>query len=225
MLVVAIDGACRRNGKPDCVSAGGVFVQRYSEEELVSTHTISSYEVHSTNQRGEMLALVHALRTIYEAKDDAQIITDSEYLFNAMTKNWLTNWNIKGWITSTGEPVKNADLWQEINEVYKACIASNIDIIFYHIKGHVIPFGKVTANRLLCEDGTGYKLMSEAYAKYAEVSTTTKKSEVAKANRLSIKNNGFELPEKELCRFIVANVVVDAVATRCVEEVDALCNR
>ena len=76
MLVIAIDGACRRNGKPDCVSAGGVLVVQDNE----TYRTLCVSEKGSTNQRGEMLALLEALRYIYDTPgNDALIITDSEY--------------------------------------------------------------------------------------------------------------------------------------------------
>ena len=62
MLLISIDGACRRNGKPDCVSAGGVFIQQFdSKLNLQQTSILSNYETASTNQRGELLALLTAL--------------------------------------------------------------------------------------------------------------------------------------------------------------------
>lgn len=225
MLLIAIDGACRRNGKPDCISAGGVFIQHYKMDKCVSTNTLASYEMHSTNQRGEMHALIQALEYVFEHKEDAQIVTDSEYLFNAMKKDWLSNWFNKGWITATGDPVKNKDLWEKIHDALYKCIGANIEVLFYHIKGHVIPFGKVTANTLLTKDPSGLKLLNEVAAKYLNVCDTTKKENIEKANRLSLKNNEFMLPKDKLCKFIVANTVVDAVATKCVETADLLCNR
>lgn len=225
MLVIAIDGACRRNGKPDCISAGGVFVQQFNEEGSVTeTHVRSTFEIQSTNQRGEMLALIDALDYVYSKRTDAQIITDSEYLFNTMTKDWITIWCTKGWITATYEPVKNKDLWKKVYYAQRRCSDAGLEVMFYHIKGHVIPFGKVTANTLLSKDETGRKLLEEVYAKFFTL-ITKKKDEIEKANKLSIKNNGFALPKEELCKFIVANVVVDAVATKCVEAADALYHR
>ena len=93
MLVISIDGACRRNGKPNCVSAGGVFIMHYNNAlELTHTALKSNYELESTNQRGEMLALLTAIDYVYDSKQSSQVITDSEYLFNTMTKNWCGNW-------------------------------------------------------------------------------------------------------------------------------------
>ena len=223
MLLISIDGACRRNGKPDCVSSGGVFIQQFdSDLKLQQTSILSNYETASTNQRGELLALLTALDHIWSAKQYTQIVTDSEYLFNAMTKEWYKSWQHKGWVTAIGEPVKNRDLWQEITSAYCRCEDAGIDIVFYHIKGHCIPFGKVTANTLLTKDTTGAHLMAEVLIKYDPVSKTTKKDQLEQANALSEKNNGFKLPPDKLRQFVVSNVMADAIATKCVEAADAL---
>ena len=223
MLLISIDGACRRNGKPDCVAAGGVFIQQFdSDLKLQQTSILSNYETASTNQRGELLALLTALDYIWSAKQSTQIVTDSEYLFNAMTKEWYKNWQHKCWVTATGEPVKNKDLWQEIASAYCRCEDAGIDIVFYHIKGHCIPFGKVTANTLLTKDTTGGRLMAEVLIKYDTVSKTTKKDQLEQANALSERNNGFKLTPDKMRQFVVANVMADAVATKCVEAADAL---
>lgn len=223
MLLISIDGACRRNGKPDCVSSGGVFIQQFdSDLKLQQTSILSNYETASTNQRGELLALLTALDYVWSSKQSTQIVTDSEYLFNAMTKEWYKSWQHKCWVTVTGEPVKNKDLWQEIASAYCRCEDAGIDIVFYHIKGHCIPFGKVTANTLLAKDTTGARLMAEVFIKYDMVSKTTKKDQLEQANTLSERNNGFKLTPDKMRQFVVANVMADAVATKCVEAADAL---
>ena len=223
MLLISIDGACRRNGKPDCVSAGGVFIQQFDKDlVLQQTSILSNYETQSTNQRGELLALLTALDHVWSAKQQTQIVTDSEYLFNAMTKEWYRSWQHKGWVTAMGEPVKNRDLWQEISKAYSRCLDEGIEIVFYHIKGHCIPFGKVTANTLLSKDNTGACLMAEVLLKYDAVSRTTKKDLLEQANVLSERNNGFQLPPDKLRQFVVSNVMADAVATKCVDAADAL---
>ena len=221
MLVISIDGACRRNGKPNCVSAGGVFIMHYNNAlELTHTALKSNYELESTNQRGEMLALLTAIDYVYDSKQSAQVITDSEYLFNTMTKNWCGNWANKGWITSTGEPVKNKDIWLQIKHAHDKCLAEGIELIFYHVKGHAIPFGKVTAKRLLAEDSSGMALYNAVKQKYNDVKV--EKDVFGKVAELSDKNNGFVPTEEILERFVVTNIVADAVATRCVEAADAL---
>ena len=225
MLVISIDGACRRNGKLDCVSAGGVFIQEFEHnvQEPIRTKTLSAFEMCSTNQRGEMQALREALLYMYKVNQSGHIITDSEYLFNAMTKDWLQSWSRKGWVTATGEPVKNKDLWEQIYQAYLCCDKNGLEVMFYHIKGHCIPFGKVTASSLLAKDESGKLLMQEVISKLSKKPhTTTVLSNIEKAKKLSLKNNGFEPTDDILESFIVANTVVDAVATQCVEAADAL---
>ena len=223
MLVIAIDGACRRNGKPDCVASGGVFIEMYNEDtELLSTKLLTNYETKSTNQRGELLALLTALDYVWSANQPTQIVTDSEYIFNAMTKEWFVGWQSRNWKTSLNEPVKNSDLWRAISEAYKKCLGAGIEIVFYHIKGHCIPFGKVTANTLLAKDSTGVALREEMYKKYDSVSTSSRADALAAANELSLKNNGFAFEDYKLRHFVVINSMADAIATKCVEAADSL---
>lgn len=222
MIIMAIDGACRRNGKPDCVSSGGVYIEQYNDEnKLVATGVRSNYEIQSTNQRGELLALITALDFAWSAKQPTQIVTDSEYIFNAMTKEWFVGWESREWLTASYEPVKNSDLWREIKHAYDKCRQDDIDIVFYHIKGHCISFGKVTANTLLVKNPTGYTLREEVYKKY-DATAPSKADKLHDANELSLKNNGFKLEPEILRHFVVINTIADAVATKCVEAADAL---
>lgn len=221
-LFIAIDGACRRNGKPDCVASGGVFVTGIDNCSVVGRTTKYVSEYGSTNQRGELLALLKALQIIDRRQCEAQIVTDSEYLFNAMTKQWYKSWQSGGWLTRDGYEVKNRDIWVQIAEYANMLERDGIEVIFYHIKGHCIPFGAVTARRALEEDPTGEKLFDLVYEKYEAVAHT--KQELLKyASELSEKNNGFPLPMDEpiLKHFVVANVVADAIATKAVEDADS----
>lgn len=225
-LVIAIDGACRRNGKPDCVSSGGVFIEEYDGyNNLVGTTMLSTFEAESTNQRGELNALLTALNHIYSVGKPAQIITDSEYMFNTMTKSWYSAWSDRGWLTASGDPVKNSDLWKQIYKVYCDCADAKIEIMFYHIKGHCIPFGKVTANTLLSKDDTGMALLTEVYLKYDSVCNTSRVKELEAANALSERNNGYRLTKEYLRRFVVMNTMADAIATKCVDLADSLMHK
>lgn len=212
MIVASIDGACRRNGRPDCTSAGGVFILHPTGE----TEVLSAYEYRSTNQRGELLALLKALDYIVAAEQEAQVVTDSEYIFNAMTKQWYDSWMKKGWVTSSGGEVKNKDIWLEI---YKVMARAAEDIHFYHIKGHCISVGKVTASKLLDMDRTGTRLRHAATHKFDE-SLDKKRDVFNAAQELSEKNNGFKLPPDVFKLFVVINTVADAIATKVVEAAD-----
>jgi ribonuclease HI len=239
MMVISIDGACRRNGKPDCVAAGGVFCLDIDDTHLLQpqvpgsmVHTtpkyqsnkLSGFERNSTNQRGEMIALKLALQYICDNCDDeAQIITDSEYLFNAMTKDWCVSWKKKGWKTATGGTVKNQDLWEEIQDLVDTIACHDIEVTFYHIKGHCISIGPVTAADALRQDTTGETLRRLVMNQYKETCNNPKQVILLKeAQELSVKNNGFQLEPNILRRFVVLNLVADRVATECVEATELL---
>ena len=224
MMMYAIDGACRRNGKPDCTSSGGVFCFANIDGKPMCK-TMNAYEYNSTNQRGELSALLVAIRDVFKSKDTynfdtTYIITDSEYIFNAMTKQWYATWYHKNWMTASGSPVKNSDIW---GDIYRAMLDLNeagIEPIFYHIKGHCIPFGRVTADNLLDKDTSGGLLFKEVLKKY-DSCKDDKKDKLEAAQQLSERNNGFRLPDDILRRLVVCNTVADAVATKIVDEADA----
>lgn len=221
MKILAIDGACRRNGKPDCTSAGGVFIYSHTSSER-SCGTLFVSEYNSTNQRGELLALLEALTYLkpYTGTDDILIVTDSEYIYNAMTKGWLDKWAHSGFFTAGGTEVKNKDLWQEIYAAYQHIVDNGVEPMFYHIKGHCISFGRVTADRLLTEEPSGKKLLREVIDKFD--SCKYSKADVFEAAQtLSEANNGFRLPDDTFRRFVVCNTMADAVATKAVDEADA----
>lgn len=218
-LSIAVDGACRRNGTDTCIAAGGVFVKEYNELfETVRVYHASAFEQASTSQRGELLAMRYALGLVLQCECNARIITDSEYMFNTLTKDWLRSWSRKGWITSTGNPVKNKDLWVDILSIVDKLDELGISVNYYHIKGHCIPFGKVTANNLLNADPDGMSLLKAVESKY----DASPMDKVDKAKELFIKNHGFVLDDSIIKEFVVSNVMADAVANRCVEAFDKL---
>ena len=221
MIVVSIDGACRRNGKPDCISAGAVFVQLLDDNgNLKATELRSDYETKSTNQRGELLALINALQYAIESGQDTLVVTDSEYLFNSMTKNWYVSWMKKGWTTANGDDVKNKDMWTEIYKLMLKVPEEQL-IQFYHIKGHLVTIGTVTANRLLNADLSGRTLYN-AVCKNYDTQVITKEKQVLDIQECSMKNNGFALPTNQLKRFACMNTVADRAATRVVDMADAM---
>ena len=222
-LLVSIDGACRRNGKPDCTASGGVFIQQFDEHQRrVACYTLSAYEYNSTNQRGELLALLKALEHIFTANMEALVVTDSEYIFNAMTKHWYVSWMNNNWQTRSGDPVKNQDIWMEIAHAMHLCeCRRDIDIAFYHVKGHCIPFGRVTAENALTKDTTGALLHGLVQKRFDEVAPT-KKTVFDAALELSMRNNGFEPDAIRFKEWVTANVVADAIATKVVDAADSL---
>jgi ribonuclease HI len=106
VVEIFTDGACRGNPGP----GGWGALLRYDgvERELYGG------ERETTNNRMELQAAIEALRAL-KRPCSVDLTTDSEYVRNGIT-SWLDNWKKKGWKTSARKPVKNADLWQALDE-------------------------------------------------------------------------------------------------------------
>ena len=212
MVSIAIDGACRRNGKPNCISTSSMFVLHFNDDGSIEKTLYNVFmENKSSNQRGELFALLSAIEYAFIVDESIQLITDSEYLFNALTKEWYKNWINKGWVTARNAPVKNRDIWQNIAEALKQCEENHIEIIPYYIKGHLASFGKATALKLLKQDNTGHKLYEAVKEK---IEAKEFKYEIIEmVNDLSFKNNGFVLVGKLFRHFVTLNVMADTLAS------------
>jgi len=115
------DGACRGNPGPG--GWGALLRHGNTEKELFGG------ELDTTNNRMEMTAVIQALN---ELKRPAQIrlTTDSRYVMQGVTE-WMAGWKKKGWKTASRAPVKNVDLWLEID----AAIERH-EIEWCWVKGH-----------------------------------------------------------------------------------------
>lgn len=100
------DGSCLGNPGP----GGYGIVLRYknNEKQLAKGYHLT------TNNRMEMMAAVIALRSL---KEPCHVIltTDSQYVRQGITQ-WIHNWKKRNWKTSANKPVKNADLWQQLDQ-------------------------------------------------------------------------------------------------------------
>jgi ribonuclease HI len=125
-IVVYTDGAC--SGNPGRGGWGAVIIVDGNE------HTMSGGEKLTTNNRMELMAAIEALEAILEERKwrsrKVTVICDSQYVKNGI-QTWIKNWKKNGWRTSNKEPVKNKDLWLELDEV-----VSKLDIEWRWVKGH-----------------------------------------------------------------------------------------
>ena len=104
-VTVYTDGACRGNPGP---GGWGVVLKSSGR-----TRELLGAQQDTTNNRMEMRAAVEALRVLKEPCE-VEIVTDSNYLMNGM-QEWMEDWKRRGWKTKAGDPVKNQDLWQELD--------------------------------------------------------------------------------------------------------------
>jgi len=115
------DGACRGNPGP----GGWGAILRYNRHEKLLKGT----ETLTTNNRMELVAVIEALKKL-KKPCVVKITTDSQYVKNGITL-WMHQWKQNGWKTSNKKPVKNIDLWQELDR-----IAQLHKISWHWVKGH-----------------------------------------------------------------------------------------
>ena len=100
------DGACLGNPGP----GGWAALLRYGAHE----RELHGGEAQTTNNRMELMAAIRALEALTEPCDVA-LHTDSRYVQQGISE-WLTGWRRRGWKTAGGDPVKNQDLWQRLDD-------------------------------------------------------------------------------------------------------------
>ena len=120
------DGACSGNPGP---GGWGVLLQAKDGDTVLKERDLKGGEADTTNNRMELLAAINALETL--GKDTAiTVVTDSAYVKNGVT-SWIHGWKRNGWRTSDKKPVKNADLWQRLDEA-----AKRHNVTWKWVKGH-----------------------------------------------------------------------------------------
>ncbi|WP_444942150.1 ribonuclease HI [Microbulbifer sp. ZKSA004] len=132
-ITIYTDGACRGNPGPG--GWGALLVYGEREKEMFGG------EAHTTNNRMELLAAIKALEALKQpCKVDLH--TDSQYLRQGIT-GWINNWKKNGWKTASKKPVKNADLWRQLDES-----VSEHDVEWHWVKGHAGHPGNERADQL-----------------------------------------------------------------------------
>lgn len=120
------DGSCLRN--PDGPGGWAAVILENATGEKTELHGGAPS---TTNNRMEISAAVAALSHI-EKSSSVTLYTDSQYLKNAFAKHWINHWKRTGWKTSTGDDVKNRDLWLELDALFQ-----KHQVNFHWVKGHV----------------------------------------------------------------------------------------
>jgi ribonuclease HI len=105
-VVIYTDGAC--SGNPGPGGWGAILTSGEHQREL------SGGELHTTNNRMEIMAAIRALQAL-KRPCRVELHTDSQYLRQGITE-WLPGWKARGWKTAAKAPVKNEDLWRELDE-------------------------------------------------------------------------------------------------------------
>jgi ribonuclease HI len=115
------DGACRGNPGP----GGWAALLLYGGHE----REISGGDLATTNNRMELTAVIRALEAL-KRPVHGRIYTDSQYVRQGVLE-WLSQWKRRGWKTADKKPVKNQDLWQELD-----ALTQKHDLEWHWVKGH-----------------------------------------------------------------------------------------
>jgi ribonuclease HI len=132
-VIIYTDGACKGNPGPG--GWGAWLKSGPHEKELFGGEALT------TNNRMELRAVIEALSAL---KGRAQVVvyTDSAYVKNGITA-WIHSWKAKGWRTADGKPVKNVELWQQLDR-----LAAGHQVTWRWVKGHAGDPGNERADAL-----------------------------------------------------------------------------
>ncbi len=120
-VVIYTDGACSGNPGP----GGWGAILTYGDK----SKEISGGEANTTNNRMELLAAISALDAL-KKPSRVELHTDSQYVMKGITQ-WIHGWKKNGWKTADKKPVKNAELWQRLDEARR-----RHEIDWRWVKGH-----------------------------------------------------------------------------------------
>ena len=115
------DGACK--GNPGAGGWGAVLRYGSREKELFGG------EAYTTNNRMELTAIIQGLAALTRPCT-VVVCTDSQYVKNGM-ESWIHGWKKNGWKTAAKQPVKNDDLWKELDNLVR-----QHDVRWTWVKGH-----------------------------------------------------------------------------------------
>ena len=129
-LKIYTDGGCWGNPGP-----GGwayiIVLETFQGEKIVAERY--GAEKSTTNNRMELTAVISALQNLKTMEDipgKATVCTDSQYVQKGITE-WIVNWKKNSWKTSDKKPVKNQDLWQELD-----ALAEEFSLAWKWVRGH-----------------------------------------------------------------------------------------
>ncbi|KIQ04872.1 ribonuclease HI [Pseudomonas seleniipraecipitans] len=127
------DGACK--GNPGVGGWGALLVFQGVEKELWGGEAVT------TNNRMELMGAIRGLAEL-KRPCDVRLVTDSQYVMKGI-QEWMPNWKKRGWKTAAKEPVKNADLWQQLDEQ-----VNRHNVTWQWVRGHIGHPGNERADQL-----------------------------------------------------------------------------
>ena len=121
-VIIYTDGACSGNPGPGGYAA--IIMMGESKKEIFGASK------NTTNNQMELMAAIEGLKALTKPCV-VELYSDSAYLVNAYEKGWVSSWKKNGWKNASKEPVKNKELWEEMESLREIH-----DVSFIKVKGH-----------------------------------------------------------------------------------------
>ena len=122
MITIYTDGAC--SGNPG-IGGWGIVILELKKEPIF----LNGGDDNTTNNQMELTAAIQALK-YFEEREEITLFTDSQYVKNGI-ESWINNWKKNGWKTASKKPVKNQQLWVELD-----LLIAKHNVIWKWVKGH-----------------------------------------------------------------------------------------
>ena len=121
-VTIYTDGAC--SGNPGAGGWGAILMCDGKMKEF------SGFDPETTNNKMELTAVIVALKKL-KKPCNVELYSDSAYVVNALNQGWLENWKTNGWKGADKKPVKNIELWKQLDE-----LLGTHNVTFIKVKGH-----------------------------------------------------------------------------------------
>jgi len=153
MIELYTDGGCRGNGTMENPKSGiGIVLLLPNQTPIKYFEKLEFCP--NTNNKAEIFALIQGLNLLYEnykvtkgfAQPQLKIYSDSAYAINGIT-DWINGWRANGWVNSKKEPVKNKELWEQLDQLVNIT-KEYFDIEFIKVKGHAGNYWNEECDRL-----------------------------------------------------------------------------
>lgn len=140
VVEIYTDGAARNNQSENNIGAYGAILHYNGHKRYITMGFRNT-----TNNIMELKAVIEGLKAMKKYDIPIKVYSDSAYVVNGINKGWVKGWKSNGWLKSDGKPVKNMELWDQLD--YLISLFNEID--FIKVKGHSTNEGNNEVDKMI----------------------------------------------------------------------------